>query len=114
MVTAPMQELGARAKASSKVLALASTAEKNAALHAAADLLEAGTDRVLEANAADVAAAENAGTTATVVDRLRLDPRRVSSMANGLRDVAALAAPVGQTVEGWVRPNGLEIRQVRV
>ena len=114
MVMAPMQELGARAKASSKVLALASTAEKDAALHAAADLLESGADRVLEANAADVAAAESAGTTATVVDRLRLDTRRVSAMAAGLRDVAGLADPVGQTVEGWVRPNGLEIRQVRV
>ena len=114
MVMAAMQELGARAKASSRVLALASTAEKDAALHAAADLLEAGTDRVLEANAADVEAAEKAGSTATVVDRLRLDERRVASMAAGLREVAALADPVGQTVDGWVRPNGLEIRQVRV
>ncbi|HET6914964.1 MAG TPA: glutamate-5-semialdehyde dehydrogenase [Acidimicrobiales bacterium] len=114
MVTAPMQQLGERAKASAKVLALASTAEKDAALHAAADLLEAGTERILEANAADVASAEKAGSTPTVVDRLRLDARRVASMASGLRDVAALADPVGQTVEGWVRPNGLEIRQVRV
>ena len=114
MVTAPMQELGSRAKAASRVLALASTAEKDAALHAAADLLEAGAERVLEANAVDVAAAERAGSTATVVDRLRLDSRRVASMAAGLRDVAALADPVGQTVDGWVRPNGLEIRQVRV
>ena len=114
MVMASMQELGSRAKASSRVLALTSTAEKDAALHAAADLLESGADRVLEANAADVAAAESAGTTATVVDRLRLDTGRVSAMAAGLRDVAGLADPVGQTVEGWVRPNGLEIRQVRV
>ena len=114
MVMATMQELGSRAKAASKALALASTAAKDSALHAAADLLESGTDRVLEANAADVAAAESAGTTATVVDRLRLDTRRVSAMAAGLRDVAALADPVGQTVDGWVRPNGLEIRQVRV
>ena len=111
---APMQQLGERARASSKVLALASTAEKDSALHAAADLLEAGTERILEANAADVASAEEAGSTPTVVDRLRLDARRVAAMAAGLRDVAALADPVGQTVEGWVRPNGLEIRQVRV
>ena len=114
MVVATMQELGSRAKAASKVLALASTAAKDSALHAAADLLESGTDRILEANAADVAAAESSGTTATVVDRLRLDTRRVSAMAAGLRDVAGLADPVGQTVDGWVRPNGLEIRQVRV
>ena len=114
MVIATMQDLGARAKAASKVLALASTAAKDSALHAAADLLEAGVDRVLEANAADVVAAERAGSNATVVDRLRLDGRRVAAMAAGLRDVAALADPVGQTVDGWVRPNGLEIRQVRV
>ncbi|HVA74682.1 MAG TPA: glutamate-5-semialdehyde dehydrogenase [Acidimicrobiales bacterium] len=114
MVIATMQDLGARAKAASKVLALASTAAKDSALHAAADLLEAGVDRVLEANVADVVAAERAGSNATVVDRLRLDGRRVAAMAAGLRDVAALADPVGQTVDGWVRPNGLEIRQVRV
>ena len=114
MVMATMQELGSRAKAASRALALAPTAAKDSALHAAADLLESGADRVLEANAADVAAAESAGTTATVVDRLRLDARRVSAMAAGLRDVAGLADPVGQTVDGWVRPNGLEIRQVRV
>jgi len=114
MVTASMQELGRRAKVAAKVLALAPTAAKNSALNAAADLLEAGTDRVLEANATDVAAAERSGASATVVDRLRLDGRRVAAMAAGLRDVAALADPVGQVVDGWVRPNGLEIRQVRV
>lgn len=114
MVTASMQELGRRAKVAAKVLALAPTAAKNSALNAAADLLEAGADRVLEANATDVAAAERSGVSATVVDRLRLDGRRVAAMAAGLRDVAALADPVGQVVDGWVRPNGLEIRQVRV
>lgn len=114
MVTASMQELGLRAKAAAKVLALASTAAKDSALNAAADLLEGGSDRVLEANATDVTAAEKSGSSATVVDRLRLDARRVSAMAAGLRDVAGLADPVGQVVDGWVRPNGLEIRQVRV
>ena len=96
------------------MLALAATSEKDAALLAAADLLESGSDRVLEANARDVDNAEHSGASRTVVDRLRLDTRRVRSMAGGLRQVAGLADPVGQTVSGWVRPNGLEIRQVRV
>jgi glutamate-5-semialdehyde dehydrogenase len=68
----------------------------------------------LAANAVDVEAAERAGTTPTAVDRLRLSVARVAAMADGLRQVAGLADPVGQTIEGWVRPNGLEIRQVRV
>jgi glutamate-5-semialdehyde dehydrogenase len=111
---ASLAELGRRAKAASRPLALASTAAKDAGLLAAADLLEERTADVLEANATDVARAEAAGTTATVVDRLRLDERRVAAMAAGLRDVAALADPVGQVVEGWTRPNGLHIDKVRV
>jgi len=114
MAVATMQELGVRAKDAARILALASTSEKDAALQAAADLLESGVEGVLEANARDVEAAQLSGSSATVVDRLRLDQRRVRAMASGLRDVAALADPVGQTVDGWVRPNGLEIRQVRV
>src|SRR5918994_2017755 len=66
------------------------------------------------AQADDVAAAEAAGVTATVVDRLRLSPARLEGMAAGLRTVAALPDPVGSVVGGWVRPNGLRIEQVRV
>src|ERR687897_3386985 len=66
------------------------------------------------AQADDVAAAEAAGVTATVVDRLRLSPARLEGMAAGLRTVAALPDPVGSVVDGWVRPNGLRIEQVRV
>jgi glutamate-5-semialdehyde dehydrogenase len=109
-----MTELGSRAKAASKALALASTAAKDAALVAAADLLLERTDDVLRANVEDVERAEQQGTTATVVDRLRLTAARVESMANGLRQVAALPDPVGEVVEGWVRPNGLRIEKVRV
>jgi glutamate-5-semialdehyde dehydrogenase len=109
-----MAGLGRRAKEASRVLATTSTAVKDEALHAAADLLDARVGAVLEANAADVSRAEGDGTTATVVDRLRLTPARVAAMAAGLRKVAALADPVGQVVDGWVRPNGLAIRQVRV
>jgi glutamate-5-semialdehyde dehydrogenase len=111
---ASLAELGRRAKAASRPLALTSTSAKDDALHAAADLLERRTDEVLAANATDVRRAEEQGTTATVVDRLRLDESRVAAMAGGLREVAALADPVGQVVEGWTRPNGLHIDKVRV
>jgi glutamate-5-semialdehyde dehydrogenase len=110
----PLQVLGQRARAAGQMLATASTAAKDAALHAAADLLEGRTDQLLVANVADIQAAEQAGSTPAVVDRLRLTEARVSGMARGLRLVASLPDPVGETVEGWVRPNGLEIRQVRV
>jgi glutamate-5-semialdehyde dehydrogenase len=79
-----------------------------------ADAREAQTPAVLEANAADVSAAEAAGTSAALVDRLRLDEGRVRAMADGLRDVAALADPVGEVVRGSTLANGLELRQVRV
>ncbi|HUF32949.1 MAG TPA: glutamate-5-semialdehyde dehydrogenase [Acidimicrobiales bacterium] len=110
----PMEALGRRAQAASRTLAMASAEAKDAALLAAADLLEQRCDDVLTANAVDVERAVGAGTPATVVDRLRLDDVRVAGMAAGLRQVASLPDPVGQVVEGWVRPNGLRISQVRV
>ncbi|GIU85232.1 MAG: gamma-glutamyl phosphate reductase [Acidimicrobiales bacterium] len=109
-----MAALAERAKSASRLLAQASTAQKDDALVAASDLLESRADRILEANAQDVAAAERGGASQTVLDRLRLDEKRISSMAGGLRKVAALGDPVGEIVDGWVRPNGLEIRRVRV
>src|SRR5438067_3215433 len=109
-----LDELGRRAKAASRHLALATTAAKDAALLAGADLLVERTADILRANADDVARAEQAGVTATVVDRLRLSPARVEGMARGLRQVAALADPVGEVVGGWTRPNGIVIEQVRV
>ena len=109
-----MAELGVRAKAASRVVANASSATKDAALTAAADVLVHHAPAILEANAADVARAEAAGTTATVVDRLRLTAARVESMADGLAQVAALPDPIGEVTAGWTRPNGLTIEKVRV
>jgi glutamate-5-semialdehyde dehydrogenase len=109
-----MADLGRRARTAARVLATASTATKDAALHAAADLLVARTDELLTANAEDIARAEGDGTSATIIDRLRLDATRVEAMAAGVRDVAALPDPVGRVVDGWTRPNGLAIRRVRV
>ena len=110
----PIPELAARAKAASRALAVASTAEKDAALHAAADLLVANTEPIIEANSVDVARAEAGGMAPPLVDRLRLDRARIEGMAGGLRQVAALADPVGQISDGWVRPNGLRIERVHV
>jgi glutamate-5-semialdehyde dehydrogenase len=106
--------LGDRAVAASTALKVASTAQKNEALLLGADALLGGVERVLEANAEDVAVAVAKGVPSTVVDRLRLDEARIDAMADGLRQVAGLADPVGEIVDGWVRPNGLEIRRVRV
>src|SRR3954463_3740852 len=111
---ASVHELGERAAASARVLATASTAAKDAALHAAADLLVERAPEGLIANAEDVRRAEADGTSATIVDRLRLTTARVEAMAGGLRQVASLPDPVGEVVDGWVRPNGLRIERVRV
>ncbi len=114
MTATSIGDLGQRAKAASRLLANAPTATKDAALLAGADVVLSRVDEILAANALDVERAVRAGTTVTVIDRLRLSPARLESMAAGLRTVAALADPVGEIVDGWVRPNGLRIRRVRV
>ncbi len=110
----PVPELALQAKVASRRLAVASSAEKDAALLAAADLLVARGADLLEANATDVARAEAGGTSPTLVDRLRLTDARIENMAGGLRQVASLRDPVGEITDGWVRPNGLRIERVRV
>jgi glutamate-5-semialdehyde dehydrogenase len=113
-MSTPLEQLAARVLAAAPHVAGASTATKDAALLHAADLLEDRAAEIVAANDVDVARAEGLGTPPGVTDRLRLTPSRVAAMAAGLRTVAGLADPVGETVHGWVRPNGLEIRQVRV
>jgi glutamate-5-semialdehyde dehydrogenase len=110
----PVPELGRRSKAASRLLATASTARKDDALRAAADLLVDREAELLEANAVDVARADGQGVTLTVVDRLRLSRDKIEGMAAGLRQVASLPDPVGEVLDGWTRPNGLRIRRVRV
>src|SRR5688572_32699736 len=112
--SSPVAGLGRRAKTASRVLATASTAAKDEALLAAADLLEQRSAEVLRANAADVEAAAAGGMEAGPLDRLTLTEARLGSMAAGLRKVAALPDPVGEVLDGWKRPNGLEISRVRV
>jgi len=109
-----VEELARRARRASRHLATAPTGAKNDALHRAADRLVARADAVLAANATDLTAAEATGTAASALDRLRLDEGRVGAMADGLRQVASLPDPVGETLDGTRRPNGLRILRVRV
>lgn len=106
--------LGERAREAARTLATATTAQKNHALHSMADSLAAASQQILGANADDVAAARDAGTAESLLDRLTLTPERLDAMAAGLRDLAQLADPVGQIVRGWTNPNGVQVRQVRV
>ena len=112
--TTPIPELGRRAKAAARALATASTDQKNDALETAAALLVDRGPEILEANRHDVSRAENDGVSPTVIDRLRLDEPRIEGMAAGLRNVIGLPDPVGEVLDGWVRPNGLRVRRVRV
>lgn len=108
------RELAERARAASRVLALANREHKDVALRAMAEALEEACQEVLAANALDVAAAHEAGTGQALIDRLTVTPARLSDMAAGLRELAALPDPVGQTVRGWTLPNGVHVDQVRV
>ena len=107
-------EAARRAKAAAAQLAPLPRRTKDAALLAMADALEAQCDRILAANAEDVAAGREGGTSVALLDRLALTPERVRAMAEGLRHVATLPDPVGEVVRGSTLPNGLELRQVRV
>ena len=107
-------EAAGRARAAARVLALATRAEKDAALGAIADALVTHEAVILAANAEDVDRAGAEGTGAGIVDRLRLDTDRLRGMADGLRQLIALPDPVGEVVRGDTLANGLELRQVRV
>jgi glutamate-5-semialdehyde dehydrogenase len=109
-----VEELGRRAKTASRVLATASTAAKNAALLTAADLLLERAGEIQAANRADLDAARAARMAAGPLDRLRLTDTRLEGMAGGLRTVAALVDPIGEVLDGWTPPNGLQITRVRV
>ena len=104
----------AAAKAAARTLAVTSTEVKNKALLAMADILEARAEEILAANAQDMQEARERGIRQSYLDRLMLDEGRVRGMADALRQTAALPDPVGAGVSSTVRPNGLEIRQVRV
>ncbi|MCW2989755.1 MAG: glutamate-5-semialdehyde dehydrogenase [Solirubrobacterales bacterium] len=102
------------ARAAARRLAALDSGAKDAALHAIADALEARTEEIVEANARDVAAGEEAGMSAALLDRLMLDGARVGAIAAQVRDIAALRDPVGEVIEGFRLPNGLDVRKERV
>ena len=109
-----MLDMGRFAREAARELALASSAQKNEALERMTARLEAGSEQIIEANRQDLEAARSKGRDLAFLDRLMLDGLRVAGMARGLREVAALPDPVGQTIAKWTRPNGLEISRVRV
>ena len=111
-VAAIMPEIGQRARAAARSLALAAGAQKDDALAAMAQALRAGKDAILAANAEDLAGASNA--TAAFLDRLALDEKRLAAMADGVEVVRDLPDPVGRVTESWTRPNGMMIERVRV
>lgn len=106
--------MGMLARQAARMLATAGEAKKNAALEAIAAALEAHIPAILKANGMDVEAAAAAGTPQAMLDRLSLSETRIKGMADGVREVMALTDPVGETVEGFRRPNGLRIQKVRV
>lgn len=107
-----MLSLAKQAKGASRTLANLSTADKNRCLLAMADALEGQKDAIREANAKDMEASTGYGLTAAMQDRLRLDEKRIVSMAKGLREVAALPDPVGKLLEERLRPNGLRLQKI--
>lgn len=108
-----MADIGRRARAAARPLAIATTAAKNAALLAMADAITARQQEILDANAIDVSNGNESGLSGSFMDRLKLDPARVRAMAEGIREIAELRDPVGDVIAAWDRPNGLQIERVR-
>jgi glutamate-5-semialdehyde dehydrogenase len=113
-IAATMSDIGRRAKAAARVLALAATAQKDRALAGMASAICASKSEILAANAEDLADGKTAGLTAAMIERLTLNDQRVEAMAEGLDVVRGLADPVGRVTESWTRPNGMTIERVKV
>ncbi len=113
-IAAVMRTIGVNARAAGRILAVASTEDKNRALLAMAEAVRAAVAPVLAANSEDLAEARRADATGAFVDRLTLDQNRVSAIADGIEQIAALPDPVGTIMAAWDRPNGMRIERVRV
>ena len=113
-IAASMREIGRRARAAARTLALTPAEQKNRALQLLAAAIRAQVSPILAANAEDVAEARTAGITGAFLDRLALDPARVEAIAAGIDVIRALKDPVGTVMESWRRPNGMQIERVRV
>ncbi len=108
------EKMGSAAKAAERILGVADTNTKNKALEAMASALESDADKIISANETDLENGRKNGMKESLLDRLRLTRERIAGMADGIRQVAALSDPVGEIIEGSVRPNGMKIRRVRV
>lgn len=113
MTSASLEQLGQRSAAAARQIARSSGSQRAEGLHCAAAALRRSAGRILGQNYADLRAGEEAGLSAAALDRLRLDEARLEAMAAGLEAVAGLPDPIGQVVDGSVRPNGLKVSRVR-
>jgi len=109
-----IHDFGRRARAAARQLRLCTTEQKNAGIRAMADELLAAQDAILAANAQDLGKARANGLSGAMLERLKLDPKRLAAMADGVRQVADLPDPVGEIIREWTRPNGLHIEKKRV
>ncbi|MFQ5567242.1 MAG: glutamate-5-semialdehyde dehydrogenase [Paracoccaceae bacterium] len=113
-IASMMDELGRRAREAASELAVCPASRRNEALRAAAQSIRDNAGKILDANRADVTAAESRGLNSAMLDRLALDPERLESMSAGLEAVVGLPDPVGRVLAEWDRPNGLHIQRVAV
>ncbi|NQU10934.1 glutamate-5-semialdehyde dehydrogenase [bacterium] len=109
-----IRTLADRARTAARALARLDTDAKNHCLRAMADGIERSAAPIKEANAKDLAAGQQAGLSAALLDRLTLTDKRIADMARGIREVADLPDPVGTVIKEWTRPNGMRVRKVRV
>jgi glutamate-5-semialdehyde dehydrogenase len=109
-----MRTIGHSARAAALALSLASTDQKNRALRAAAASLRARRHKIIAANDCDMREAAAKDLSPALLDRLKLDEKRVEAMARGIDDIADLADPIGTVLAEWTRPNGMNIQRVRV
>tara|TARA_R100001039_G_scaffold38487_2_gene40183 strand:- start:943 stop:2202 length:1260 start_codon:yes stop_codon:yes gene_type:complete len=113
-IDAYMNTLGEQARAASRIMAAATTAQKNAALLAMADAIDASRERLQAANALDLQAGRDKALDAAMLDRLALTPARIDGMLEGLRQVAALQDPIGEVTDMRYRPSGIQVGRMRV
>ncbi len=113
-VQAYMQETGRRARAAARVLAAATTAQKNAALEAMADILDRSREKLAGENRKDLEAGREKGLSDALLDRLELTPARIDTMIEGLRQIAALPDPIGEIFDLKYRPSGIQVGRMRV
>jgi len=113
-VDRPLDELVTRARAAARTVGVAQTAKKDAALRGMAAALRGRREEIRAANAEDLEASRKEGKPAAFLDRLLLDAPRIEAMAKAVEEVAALPDPVGEVVETWKRPNGLQVEKVRL